>query len=458
MVAEAFAGGTMAVRLPPASDPLPLVLEAARRADALVLVPSVTGAAFLAARLRRAGHAVAVLPHEWARAAAGGCVAVGSRAAAWAPRPQLGAVVVLDEHDERLQEERAPTWHARDVVVERARRVGAPCVLASPCPSLETLAATPIVAVSRREEREGWPVVDVVDRRPDEPGSGLYSSALVGLVRRAEEGRRVVCVLNRKGRARLLACATCGELARCERCGAVVEETAAPEPRGCLRCRRCSQVRPVVCVACGSVRLKVLRAGVSRVREELEHLAGQPVAEVTADTSSGSPPTAAAVLVGTTAVLHRLAGAWAVAFLDIDQELLAPRWRAAEEALALLALAARMVGGRSAGGRLLVQTRVPGHEVIDAAVHADPARLAVVESARRAALGLPPERAVAVVSGESAAAFAASVGTLAGIEVLGPNRDQWLVRAADHPTLCAALAATPRPRGRLRVAVDPLRA
>ncbi|HWC11354.1 MAG TPA: hypothetical protein VG455_09045, partial [Acidimicrobiales bacterium] len=405
----------------------------------LVLAPSVAEAAYVAARLRHAGHPVALLPREWARAAA------------WAPRPRLGAVVVLDEHDEVYQEERAPTWNARDVVVERARRRGVPAVLTSPCPSLDTLSTIPLLTPSRTEEREGWPVVEVVDRRGEEPGLGLYSSRLVELVRSADHDRRVVCVLNRRGRARLLACGTCGELARCEECGAVVEEADSG-----LRCRRCRAGRPFVCAACGSARLRVLRAGVSRVRDDLERLAGRPVAEVTADLAPGPLP-GAPVLVGTEAVLHRAARAAVVAFLDLDQELVAPRWRAGEEALALLARAARVLGGRADGGRLLLQTRLPDHEVVDAVVHADPSRLAVVEGARRVALGFPPERAVAVVSGEASPAFAAALSGAGDVEVVGPADGRWLVRAPDHRTLCDALAGTPRPKGRLRVAVDPLR-
>jgi primosomal protein N' (replication factor Y) len=464
VVSEAFGGGAVAVRVPPASDTFPFVAEAARRGDALVLAPSVAEAAYVAARLRHAGHPVAVLPREWARAAAGGCVAVGARAAAWAPRPRLGAVVVLDEHDELYQEERAPTWNARDVVVERARRSGVPVVLTSPCPSLETLASIRLLTLSRADEREGWPVVEVVDRRSEEPGLGLYSSRLVDLVRSADGDRRVICVLNRRGRARLLACGTCQELARCDECGAVVEEAPSeegPDLRGpdavaALRCRRCGAVRPYVCAACGSARLRVLRAGVSRVRDDLERLAGRPVAEVTADLAPGLLP-AAPVLVGTEAVLHRAARAAAVAFLDLDQELVAPRWRAGEEALALLVRAARVLGGRADGGRLLLQTRLPTHEVVDAVVHAEPSRLAVVEAARRVALGFPPERAVAVVSGEAAPSFAAALEEAADVEVVGPADGRWLVRAPDHRTLCDTLAATPRPKGRLRVAVDPLR-
>ena len=72
-----------------------------------------------------------------------------------------------------------------------------------------------------------------------------------------------------------------------------------------------------------------------------------------------------------------------VAFLDLDQELLAPRYRAAEEALALLVRAARLVGGRAGGGRLLLQTRLPDHEVVQAALLADPARVAAAEADRR---------------------------------------------------------------------------
>jgi primosomal protein N' (replication factor Y) len=386
-------------------------------------------------------------------AAAGGCVAVGARAGAWAPRLRLGAVLVVDEGDEAYQEERAPTWNARDVAVERARRAGVPCVLTSPCPSLEALAYGPLVVPSRTDERRGWPVLEVVDRRPEPPGSGLYSSRLVALARAATPEARLVCVLNRKGRARLLACATCRELVRCEACGAAVDGSEDG-----LSCRRCGTVRPRVCLACRGTRLSTLRVGVTRAREELELLANQPVAEVSADTAAGPPPAGVPVLVGTEAVLHRVTGAGSVAFLDFDQELLAPRYRAAEAALGMLARAARLIGGRNGNGRLLVQTRMPGHEVIDAALHADPSRLAVVEAARRAALRFPPETAVATVSGQAAEAFVAALPAGAGVEVLGPANDRWLLRASDHRTLCDTLAATPRPAGRLRIEVDPLRA
>ncbi|MGH9226517.1 MAG: hypothetical protein ACRD2W_22645, partial [Acidimicrobiales bacterium] len=394
---------------------------------------------------------------------AGDCTVVGARAAAWAPVPCLAAAIVLDEHDEVYQEERAPTWNARDVVIERARRARVPCVLTSPCPSLAVLAVARLVRPGRPEERCGWPLIEVIDRRADPPGSGLYSKRVVDVVREAGPDARVVCVLNRKGRAVLLACGACGELARCEVCEGALETTTAFGPRKpaggqALRCRRCGAEQPPVCRWCGAERVKALRIGVTRAREELELLAGHPVAEITAESEPGPLP-AASVLVGTVAVLHRVAGAHAVVFLDFDQELLAPRYRAAEEALALLARAGRLVGGRDGGrGRVLVQTRTPAHEAIDAALHGDPVRLAVVEAARRAALRLPPETALARLSGPGAPELAAALARHMGVEVLGPAGDRWLVRAGDHRTLCEALAAAQRPSGRVRVEVDPLRA
>ncbi|MGQ0519988.1 MAG: hypothetical protein ACT4PX_02405 [Actinomycetota bacterium] len=444
LAGEALARDRAVVRLPPAADPYPFVAAAAGLGDAVILTPSVADAALLARRLGRAGVPVALAPRDWARAAAGGSVVVGARAAAWSPSPAPAAVVVLDAHDEAYQEERVPTWNAWQVAAERARRAGVPCVLVSPCPTLEQLAWGPLLSPSRATERAGWPVVEVVDRRRDDPRSGLYSARVVAVLR---EGRRVACILNRKGRARLVACASCGELLRCEHCAGAMEQAGDG-----LGCRACARERPAVCQGCGSSSLRRLRPGVTRAREELEALAGRPVAEVTGD-SSELP--GAAVLVGTEALLHRLSAADAVVFLDFDQELLAPRFRAGEQALALLARAARLVGGRDGGGRIVVQTRVPDAEVLRAAVHADPGRFSAAEAERRAERRLPPASALAVASGD-AAAFVAALPP--SVEAMGPADGRWLLRAADPAALADALAATPRTGARLRLEVDPQRA
>jgi primosomal protein N' (replication factor Y) len=223
-----------------------------------------------------------------------------------------------------------------------------------------------------------------------------------------------------------------------------------------LVCAQCATRRPLVCLDCGAGKFRNLRAGVSRLREELEALARKPVVEVTGDTEA-TVPDDASIFIGTEAVLHRVARADVVAFLDLDQELLAPRYRAAEEALTLLVRASRLVGGRAGGGRVLVQTRMPEHEAIQAAVHGDPQRLADREAMRRQMLRFPPYAAVAVVSGASAPTFMGSFGAPVGVEVLGPTDGEWMLRSDTHQPLLDALVATPRPTGRLRIAVDPLR-
>jgi primosomal protein N' (replication factor Y) len=123
--------------------------------------------------------------------------------------------------------------------------------------------------------------------------------------------------------------------------------------------------------------------------------------------------------------------------------------------MALLARAARLVAGRAGGGRLLLQTRLPKHEVVDAVLHADPGRLVDAERTRRTALRFPPVTALAAVSGDSASAYVD--GVPASVERLGPDGGRWLLRSEDHRTLCDALAVTPRPPGRLRIEVDPAR-
>lgn len=480
--------GAHVVEVAPTTDALEVALAAAAHGQVIVVVPQREAADRIARGVRAGGAAVAKWPRDWA-AAAGGATVVGGRAAVFAPAPELAAIVVVDEHEEMLQSESSPTWHAREVAVERARRAGVPCLLVSPCPSLEALMAqradggaalwvrpgpgspaTPTVElplaaerVSSGTRRSGWAPLTVIDRRGEDSGrSGLYSSRLVDAVREvAREGGRVVCVLNRTGRARLLACRSCGSIAECEVCGAAVHQ----DDRARLVCASCGTTRPSVCMECGSTALAALKLGVTRAREELEALAREPVAAVTGrgdqggdtgDHAAGSD-SSARILIGTEAVLHHAEHADLVAFLDLDQELLAPRYRSAEESLGLLVLANRLLGGRTRGGRLVVQTRTPEHEVIQAALRADPRLVSVVEAGRRRLLRFPPAATMVVVGQQAAEAYVERVGTPLGISVQGPDDGRWVLRSEDRDLLLDHLAAVERPPGRLRLHVDPAR-
>jgi primosomal protein N' (replication factor Y) (superfamily II helicase) len=294
----------------------------------------------------------------------------------------------------------------------------------------------------------------------------LFSEEFVRLARAAlqdpgliAERGPLVCVFNRTGGARLLACAHCGEVAQCTRCTAAMRKV---EER--LVCPRCQDERPVVCAACGRLRMKTLRAGVSRLREEVAALLGTEVVEVSGSVKPDEEQQVpgARVLMGTEAVLHRVRRAAAVAFLDIDLHLLAPRFSAPDETLALLVRSSRLVGTRHSGAeadRVLVQTRVPDHPLLRAVAQGNPSAMYGQEEEMRRSAGLPPFSALAALSGPLSGDYAVQLrqaGADVGVTVSELPDGRHLVRGPDHTRLCDVLAAVPRPAGRgLRIEVDP---
>jgi primosomal protein N' (replication factor Y) len=440
------------VRQPPLLDRRAQVAAmCATEGSTIVCVADAGRARAFAAYLEREGRRVAHMHSSeadaartgaWARATNGGCIVVGGRISAFAPVPDLAAVVVVDDADEALQEERSPTWHARDVLRERAARAGASFTVCSPAPTIEAVVAAgsaPVVPAPD-VERAGWPRVEVVDRRAEPPGAGLLTSALADALRSADG--LAVCVVNRRGRYRLLACAACQHLLRWDR----------------------ADERPAVCPECGATKLRVLRAGVTRIREELEVLLREKrVVDVDVATGDLAP---ADILIGTEAVLHRAevrrSRPALVAYLDLDQELLAPRYRAAAQAHWLVTRGAQLLAARPRHETmLLLQTRMPDHPVVDAVVHGQPDRVVDSDREYRETLGYPPYGALAELSGDDAA-LKIAIEVLHGfdVRVFGPTDGRALVNAADAELLADALAeALPAGRslGRMRAAVDPPR-
>ena len=463
---EALAAKEAVVSLPPASPRLGLVEEAlSSAARTLVLVESRRDAATLSERLRRAGWQVALYPEQWAASTAAEVV-VGTRNTVFAPG-SFDLLLVLDAHSQSYRSERSPNFDARVVAAERARRSGGRLVLVSFAPPLELLAPTPrpLVALSAGAGA-GWGRLSVLDRREEDPAEGGYPSLLVSWIRAAVEEERarprprpVVCILNRVGRARLLSCARCQVLARCPVCGSALVQLARPGPGevGRLSCPRCGHEEEALCSSCGSARLRVARAGVSRAREQLEAVSGLEVGEVAGP--KGALP-ATPVVMATQAALHRLSRAALVAWLDFDQELLAPRFKAAEEALVLLGRSVRLVSGGPdrPAGRVVVRTSLPDHEVIEAARRGEPALLRAEEESRRRLLGLPPYAGLARVEGEGAEAVVARLPEACQVTRAGGG---YLVRAASPEALAEGFEAVVKyaPTGwaglDVRVEMDP---
>jgi primosomal protein N' (replication factor Y) len=447
---------------------LPALVES--EGSTIVVAPDPVEGDALATALREQGRHVVVVRGDvsaadrtlaWQEARRGACIVVGGRIAVLAPVPDLTGVVVLDDADEALAEERAPAWHARDLVVERARRLDARVTIVTPAPTVEAteLARSATVHAPGRIAARGWPRLQVVDLRDEPPGTGLLAAPLGPALHHAlDAGGRALCILNRRGRAHLLVCKACDEIATCARCEARLQEADIG-----LVCARCAAPAAVQCRSCGAGVFRKLRPGVTGLREAVAGLV--PRHQVIAVDSASAPLPHFDVAVGTEALLHRVprdAGkVRLVAFLDFDQELLAPRYRATEQALWLLVRAARLVGPRPDGGSVLVQTRLPGHEVLEAAAGGDVGRVVAAERARRRELGFPPFGGLAEVRGEPDAVEAACALLHDHLDVVGPSGGRALLRAPSVDVLCDVLASIDlgpaRARGRLRVDVDPQR-
>ena len=447
------------LRRGPQADLASLVAQIASRGPTLVVVPTLYRARMIAASLRRSGFSVALMGEDWAAAAGGVDVIIGSRGAVWASAPRLSSIVVIDEHDDGLQDERSPTWHAREVAIERARRLAISCITVTPTPSVSVLEACD--GRMRESDRQAavasWPEIIVVDRSKDESwSSSLLSSELIAELR--DHTRRIVCVINTKGRARLLACAGCRAIARCEKCDAAVTLTEG----GLLKCPRCENQRPQVCPLCKAGKFALLKPGVNRLREELAAAAGRPladVAEISGVAKPGESSNAASMLiVGTEAVLHRIHQADTVVLLDIDAELFAPRYRATEITLGLVVMASRVVASRKDGGRVLLQTHSANHQIFAALTSLSFDVLMSEEAGRRKSLRLPPFGALARISGVGTTQFADSLSQnlLVAVATLAP--DDVVVRAESVNDLVSTLKNTAKPKGsRLKIQIDPPR-
>jgi primosomal protein N' (replication factor Y) len=460
--------GVSVLRRGPACSPRSLLLTAASKGPVLVVIPTLNRARLMAASLRESGLSVAVMPGDWAVAAGGVDVVIGARSAVWSSVPMLKSIIVIDEHDDALQEERSPSWHARDIAIERANKLGIACILVSPVPSLRALhrVAGSVASLDPATEASHWPQLRVIDRRLDERwSSSMLSSELIEQLR--DHSRRIVCVLNVKGRARLLACGSCRELVRCDVCEAAMTMSSSKQ----LECPRCANVRPAVCVKCGSGKLAVIKAGVSRLREELAAAAGRRVDEVV-EISGGETANkdqeidqTKMLFVGTEAALHRVRDVDTVVFLDIDQEISAPRYRAAEITLTLVVHAARLVARKTSGGIVMIQSMLADHALLRGLAVHDLSEFVDDEMARRQLMQLPPYGALAQVSGTGVDQLADILRSNVLLQVSATNKDSVLVKSTDWETLAnsmsdALVAASTRGKKTLRTKtqIDPPRA
>jgi len=316
-------------------------------------------------------------------------VVVGTRPAVFVPLPGVGLMWASREVHPGHREERSPYYHVRDVAMARSRLHGAACVLASMSPSVETaiLVAAGGVRVTRpgrAAERTAAPLVETTP-----PEAEDRSVRLTALLRRA---RSAALIASRTGYGVARVCRQCREPAACAACrGPIVREA------GTMRCRVCGA--PGKCANCGAGVFSVEPGGTERLAEWAGRHTSVPVSLEREGLSV--EPGEGRVLVGTAATV-RDAGPLQldlVAILDPDRALLRPGVHAPEQALATWTEAAAWAGPREGGGRVLMQTRRPGHPAVQALVRWDPSRFLLMEAERRTEAGFPPHDPVFRVEG-----------------------------------------------------------
>ncbi len=441
-------------------------------------------------------------------------IAVGARSALFAPVRALGAIVVDEEHDGSYKQSEAPRYHARDLAVVRARLAGAVCVLGSATPSLESWfnaerGKFQRLSLPQRVSGRPMPPVHLVDLREErrrvreepaasrERGGGALSGPLVEAVdRRLERGEQTILLLNRRGYSSFVQCRECGDVRECENCSVSLTYHRGTGRLVCHHCRY-EEPAPERCVRCGSDDLSYRGLGTEQVeRIVVETFPGARVARMDVDTTSGKwshheilgrvERGEVDILLGTQMIAKGLdfPRVTLVGVVNADVGIHLPDFRASERTFQLLSQVAGRTGRGTLGGEVLIQTSIPEHYALQAALTHDYVAFATRELEERLRPAYPPHvRLVNVVVSSpdsDAAADAADEATrwlrrgLHGrgappVELVGPapapierlhGRWRWhfLLRSPSPGALgrvCGAFAREFRPGGGdVRVALD----
>jgi len=391
-------------------------------------------------------------------------VAVGARSAIFAPVQQLGLIVIDEEHETSYKNGEAPRYHAREVAMVRARLERARVVLGSATPSLESQSragnALQLLRLPDRIEQRPMPPVELVDLRNTAlvleaapvPWSESLDAALGAALGNREQA---LLLLNRRGYASFLQCQSCAAVAGCPNCSIALTVHRAPEG---LRCHYCDHREPMPsrCAECDGA----VHVGRGVGTQQLERLVAERypaarVARMDLDTTGGKGAHQRIlsavdsgdvdILLGTQMIAKGLdfPRVTLVGVVDADTALHLPDFRAAERTFQLLAQVAGRAGRGPRGGRVIVQTRSPGHHALTFAAAHDSDGFAAAELELRRSPAYPPFVSLVnlVVSSAEELATAEAAETVAA----------WCVRLVQKRELpVVVLGPAPCPLARLK--------
>ncbi len=388
----------------------------ARGRTAIVLVPEIALTPQTAGRFRsHFGDQVAVLHSglshgerydAWRALRSGDRrIAVGARSALFAPLPDLGVVVVDEEHDGSYKQSDAPRYQARDLAIVRAQAHGAVCVLGSATPSLETWSNARSgkyqhLVLPERVGGAKLPPVKVVDLRESR---GILSDVLVAAVHeRLRRREQVILLHNRRGYSSFVQCRECGEVEQCENCSISLTYHRVTHRLLCHHCRF-EAPAPSRCPRCGSADLSFRGLGTEQVeRVTAEAFPEARIARMDVDTTSGKwahqrildrvERGEVDILLGTQMIAKGLdfPRVTLVGVVNADVGMHLPDFRASERTFQLLSQVAGRAGRGKLAGEVLIQTSLPDHYAIRAAVAHEFTPFAERELKERESPSYPP--------------------------------------------------------------------
>jgi primosomal protein N' (replication factor Y) (superfamily II helicase) len=327
-------------------------------------------------------------------------IVVGARSAVFAPLENLGAIIVDEEHESSYKQGETPRYHAREVAIVRAKNEGAITVLGSATPSLESWANASsgkytLLTLPDRVGGGRLPSVEVIDLRriPTDYNAmaqgGVDYGAVIreplhdAIVETMNRGEQSILLLNRRGYSSFIQCIDCGAVATCPNCSITLTHHRNPERLVCHYCLHKEDPRPD-CVRCGGRYLRQRGLGTQQVERLLsERFPAARIARMDVDTTSGKwahtrilDRVAAGevdILLGTQMIAKGLdfPNVTLVGVVDADVGINLPDFRASERCFQLLSQVSGRAGRGAKGGRVLIQTRLPGHHAVRYAVAHD---------------------------------------------------------------------------------------
>ncbi|UCV11694.1 primosomal protein N' [Dechloromonas denitrificans] len=346
-------------------------------------------------------------------------IVLGTRLAIFTPMPELGLIIIDEEHDPSFKQQDGMRYSARDVGVFRARQLGVPILLGSATPSLESWANAKgqrynLLSLRERANPDAsLPTVHLVDTRKAPLKEGVSQPLIAAIRERLARGEQSLVFLNRRGYAPVLACTACGWVSRCKRCAANMVLHQADRR---LRCHHCGfEYRvPKACPTCGNQDILPFGRGTQRLEGWLvEQFPEARILRVDRDSVKSRKQWEAVlekihggeadILVGTQMLAkgHDFPKLTLVGVLGADSALFAADWRAPERLFAQLMQVAGRAGRAELKGEVLIQTQYPDHPLYAALVAHDYPGFAETLLKEREQAGFPPYAFQAMLRAEA---------------------------------------------------------